>query len=142
MAQVSFETGNGARLHEQHDGTGDAYFEKMYNGSGNTVGNKYPGDGAKFSGTGYIHLTGRYNYQKFADYINDQKIMQEGWSYVESNYAWEAAGYFWSVLTRANSVASNPNVHPDDLSKIVNFHDKNTFAKRANIYYNICEAIK
>ncbi len=32
-------------------------------------------DGFLYIGRGAIQLTGRYNYQKFADYVNDQSIM-------------------------------------------------------------------
>lgn len=58
------------------------------------LGNIYAGDGCKFKGAGYIQLTGRYNYQKFANYIGDQNVMN-GVSYVASKYPWTSAGYWW-----------------------------------------------
>lgn len=55
---------------------------------------------------------------------------------IASTYAWETAGYFWSIFTNANNIASKPNIHPDRLSEIVNKYDKQSFKKRADIYYN------
>jgi predicted chitinase len=39
-------------------------------------------------------MTGRYNYQAFADYINDQKVMQ-GVNYVAKTYPATSAGFWW-----------------------------------------------
>ena len=146
LAQVSMETnysGYGTALSEKYSGYPDEYFEKKYGydtKKGKELGNKYLGDAALFRGTGYIHLTGRYNYEKFYEYmkkngINDPTIVSKGYERIKEAYAWEAAGYYWSVLTRANEVASNPNVHPDRLTDIVNF-GTDTYGERANIYYN------
>ena len=66
--------------------------------------------------------------------VNNPKS-NEGPGRIAEKYAWEAAGYFWSVLTNANNVASNPNVHPDRLTEIVN-KKTDTYEERANIYYN------
>ena len=58
------------------------------------LGNVNKGDGPKYKGGGYIQLTGRSNYQKFADYMKDQKIM-DGYKYVADNYPWNSAGFWW-----------------------------------------------
>ena len=56
------------------------------------LGNTQPGDGCRYRGAGYILMTGRNNYQKFANYIGDSRVM-EGVSYVASNYPWTSAGF-------------------------------------------------
>ena len=46
------------------------------------------------SKAGYIQLLGRNIYQKFANSMGDNKIM-EGASYVSQKYPWSAAGFWW-----------------------------------------------
>jgi putative chitinase len=58
------------------------------------LGNIQKGDGSKFKGAGYIQLTGRYNYQKFANYMKDLRIM-EGVDYVAEKYPFTSAGFWW-----------------------------------------------
>ena len=58
------------------------------------LGNTQPGDGCRFKGAGYIQLTGRYYYQKFANYMRDNRIM-EGANYVSQNYPWSFSGFWW-----------------------------------------------
>ncbi|MFN8747762.1 MAG: peptidoglycan-binding protein [Pseudanabaena sp.] len=59
------------------------------------LGNTEPGDGFKFRGGGVIQLTGRANYQDFADFIGDQKVVEQGASYVGDSYPFTSAGFFW-----------------------------------------------
>ena len=87
IAQTSHESGLGKWTQELG---GTSYCSK-YDGR-KDLGNTQPGDGCKYKGAGYIQLTGRYNYQKFANYIGDQKVMN-GCSYVATNYPWTSAGY-------------------------------------------------
>ena len=86
LSQCMYETDFGLGMIEY--ASGNAYEGRK------DLGNIYIGDGPKFKGAGFIHLTGRYNYQLFANYIGDQKVMQ-GHTYVAKNYAWEVAGWFW-----------------------------------------------
>ena len=60
------------------------------------LGNKYEGDGPKYKGADAIHLTGRANYQAFADFTGDPRVM-EGCRYVAANYPWRSAGFFWET---------------------------------------------
>lgn len=60
------------------------------------LGNIETGDGYKYRGGGYMHLTGRYRYSNFATYIGDNKILSEGSEYVATHYAWESAVWYWS----------------------------------------------
>jgi len=42
-------------------------------------------------------MTGRYNYEKFAEAMGDPRILSEGYTYVAEKYAAEAAAYWWSA---------------------------------------------
>ncbi len=66
---------------------------RKYNGR-KDLGNIRPGDGPRFKGAGFIQLTGRANYQKFADFIKDPRVM-EGVDYVAANYPFSSAGSWW-----------------------------------------------
>ena len=61
ISQTSHESGLGKWTQE----LGDASYCAQYEGR-TDLGNTQPGDGCRFKGAGYIQLTGRYNYQKFA----------------------------------------------------------------------------
>jgi putative chitinase len=58
------------------------------------LGDIYPGDGPKYKGAGVLQLTGRDNYQAFANYIGDPKVM-EGAAYVSVVYPFTSAGFWW-----------------------------------------------
>ena len=87
ISQCSHESGGGVYTREIASG-------EAYNGRSD-LGNIYPGDGPKFKGGGYIQLTGRYNYQQFANYMGDQQIVQQGVNYMASRYPWTSAGFWW-----------------------------------------------
>ena len=89
IAQCSHESACG---HYTQELGGDSYC-KRYEGRSD-LGNTQPGDGCRFKGAGYIQLTGRYNYQRFANYMSDPNIMK-GVTYVASTYPWTSAGYWW-----------------------------------------------
>ncbi|OMD59080.1 hypothetical protein BSK48_30320 [Paenibacillus odorifer] len=91
---------------------GKKYFSKYEPGTklGKQLGNKDKGDGYKFRGAGYIQMTGRYNYQRFADAMDDQKIMELGAEYVAENYAWRAAGFWWDDNNMNELVDSGASV--------------------------------
>ena len=61
------------------------------------MGNVEPGDGWKFRGRGATQLTGRSNYQKFADSIKDQSIMSDP-DQVADKYAFDSALFFFKPL--------------------------------------------
>lgn len=52
------------------------------------------GDGWKFRGRGLIQLTGRSNYKAFAEWVGDERIMEEP-DLVSSEYAVHSAVFFW-----------------------------------------------
>ena len=78
---------------EIHDGSN-------YEGRCSDLGNCSPGDGVKHAGTGWIQVTGRYNHQRFADYMasigrSDPKIMAVGKTYTSEKYPWSISGFWW-----------------------------------------------
>jgi putative chitinase len=62
----------------------------------NRMGNRdeASGDGWKFRGRGLIQLTGRSNYKAFAEWIGDDRILEEP-DLVSSEYAVQSAVFFW-----------------------------------------------
>jgi predicted chitinase len=62
----------------------------------NRMGNRAEssGDGWKYRGRGLIQLTGRSNYQAFANWVDDERIDSEP-DLVSSEYAVHSAVFFW-----------------------------------------------
>jgi putative chitinase len=72
LAQIAHESGGFSSMTER--GTDD-YFTRLYDIKGNTekakeLGNVHDGDGALYKGRGFIHLTGRYNYNRAGKKLN------------------------------------------------------------------------
>jgi putative chitinase len=57
-------------------------------------GNEASGDGWRFRGRGALQLTGRSNYQLFANYLNNQNILQNP-DLVATEFAFESAMFFF-----------------------------------------------
>lgn len=79
----------------------------------NRMGNGPPesGDGYKFRGRGLIQLTGKENYQAFAESIN--KTLDETVEYLTTpDGAVESAGWFW------NNIKANRYADVDEFSRI------------------------
>lgn len=91
LAQIAHESGGLQWLEEIW---GPTAAQQAYEGNRN-LGNTQPGDGERFKGAGAIQLTGRYNYQQFAKYIGDMRVM-EGSSYVAKEYPFTSAGFWWN----------------------------------------------
>jgi predicted chitinase len=88
LAQVGHESGGLKWMLEL--ASGDAYEGRQ------DLGNTRTGDGPRFKGAGAIQLTGRFNYQRFADYIKDPDVM-DGAVYVASRYPFTSAGFWWHL---------------------------------------------
>jgi predicted chitinase len=86
ISQAAHESGLGLWVREL--ASGQAYEGRR------DLGNVNPGDGPRFRGAGFLQLTGRYNYQRFADFMDNQNIMQ-GYTYVAANHPWLSAGFWW-----------------------------------------------
>ena len=82
IANILHETGNTVHFKEIADGW-------AYEGRSD-LGNNRPGDGPRFKGAGCLQLTGRHNYQRLADAMNDQRVM-EGVDYVADAYPFRSA---------------------------------------------------
>jgi RHS repeat-associated protein len=98
LGQCASESAFGVYTTEIADGW--AYDKSQNAAKASELGNTQVGDGPKFKGGGYIQITGRTIYQKLADATGDQEIVKQGVSYVAANYAWDAAGYFWSEFKK------------------------------------------
>ena len=129
ISQISYESGLGKRTQE----LGDSSYCSKYDGR-TDLGNIQPGDGCRFKGAGYIQLTGRYNYQKFANYINDQNVMQ-GCSYVATKYPWTSAGYWW-YINGLNTLCDN-GATVETITRRVN-GGFNGLAERKKYYDKAC----
>lgn len=128
ISQCSHESGCG--FYRKEVASGENYEGRQ------DLGNIYPGDGPKFKGAGYIQLTGRTNYQKFADYIGDSAIMN-GVNYVADNYPWRSAGFWWYSNNMNDLCDKGASV--EEVTKKVN-GGYNGLAERKK-YYNICAEI-
>ena len=82
MANMMHETCNFIYMKEIADGW-------AYEGR-TDLGNTQSGDGPRYKGGGVLQLTGRYNYQRLADGINDQDVMK-GVDYVADTYPFTSA---------------------------------------------------
>jgi predicted chitinase len=88
LAQVGHESGGLRWMLEL--ASGEAYEGRQ------DLGNTRAGDGVRFKGAGAIQLTGRHNYQRFADFIKDSRVM-EGADYVSTVYPFTSAGFWWHL---------------------------------------------
>ena len=85
LSQTAHESGGGRYKKELASGV--AYNNRSDLGNG-------PSDGPKYKGAGYIQLTGKYNYSRLSEYLNDPRVM-EGVDYVAENLPFTSAGYWW-----------------------------------------------
>jgi predicted chitinase len=81
MANLMHETGNFRWLKEL--ASGEAYNNRSDLGNG-------PNDGPIYKGAGVLMLTGKHNYSRFADDIDDPRVM-EGVDYVAETYPFRSA---------------------------------------------------
>jgi len=96
-----------------HESGGGRYTKELASGwdyEGRTdLGNTQPGDGPKYKGAGYLQTTGRANYQDFANYIHDPRVM-EGVDYVAEHYPFSSAGFWWMENGMNQLCDTNPTV--------------------------------
>jgi predicted chitinase len=78
------------------------YADRMGNGSESS------GDGWKYRGRGLIQLTGKNNYQAFANWMDDDTIIENP-DLVASEYAVHSAVFFWD-RNNLNAIADQDDV--------------------------------
>ncbi|MEU2038505.1 glycoside hydrolase family 19 protein [Nocardia niwae] len=96
LAQLGVETDDLKTLTEYGDA---AYFNRNYGpGSsvGPSIGNKHPGDGARFHGRGGMQLTGRNNYREAGEDLGVDLVGNPGLA-ADPKYAFATAGWFWDT---------------------------------------------
>jgi len=104
---------------------------------GGRMGNNQPGDGHRFRGGGYIGLTGREVYTKYAKYLN--KGVEQTADLVRSQdyYALDSAFWFFYVLKGLKGKAI-----ADDFIGIVKSINGGTIGlKDRQFYYYRCKAV-
>ncbi|BDT91876.1 glycoside hydrolase family 19 protein [Nocardia sputorum] len=96
LAQLGVETDDLKTLTEYGD---SSYFNRNY-GPGSSVGpslgNKHPGDGARFHGRGGMQLTGRNNYRDAGEALEVDLVGNPGLA-ADPKYAFATAGWFWDA---------------------------------------------
>jgi predicted chitinase len=125
ISQISHESGGGKWMKEL--ASGDAYEGRR------DLGNTQPGDGRRFKGSGFIQLTGRFNYQRFADFIKDPRVM-EGVDYVALNYPATSSGFWWMTNKMNELCDTNPSV--EQVTRRVNGGTRGLADRQ--MYYNRC----
>ena len=138
VSQTAHETGRYRWMKELGD---DEYFTRMYDRRSD-LGNG-PGDGKIFYGGGCIQLTGRYNYQRFSNWLErngmaDDKVMQEGASYVAKQYPFLSA-VCWIEENNWASVCEGTDVY--QVTRVLN-GGYNGIEDRLALYKKACEVIK
>jgi predicted chitinase/LysM repeat protein len=122
---------------------------------GKSLGNTKDGDGYLFRGAGYIQLTGKSNYQSFANAMDDPEIMKQGADYVAKKYSWEAAGYWWKenginkIIENGIKKGQDPLTTFKQVSNAVNRgpgkayteKDPNGWDERKGMYEIVCSKI-
>lgn len=125
-----------------HESGGLQWMEEIASGSAyegrRDLGNVSPGDGRKYKGAGVIQLTGRHNYQKFADFIRDQKVMQ-GHSYVAQVYPFTSAGFWWKN-NNMNALCDRGGTVREVTKKVNGGY--NGLSDRQRYYDKACQVIK
>ncbi len=105
------------------------------------LGNTQPGDGPKFKGAGFLQLTGRANYQAFATFIGDPKVVEIGAQYVAARYPASSAGYWWH-LNRMNALVDSGASCRQVSARVNGADPANGLSDRLQYYSIACAVLK
>jgi putative chitinase len=113
LAQCAHESGNFAWT--QEFATGAAYEGRK------DLGNTQSGDGRKYKGRGYIQITGRANYQKYANFLKAKGVKDDIMSnpnLVATKFAADSACYWWKYLSRGIGSLANAGASPTHVKSV------------------------
>lgn len=135
ISQTCHETGRYRWMKEI--ASGEAYEGRS------DLGNTQKGDGPKFRGGGVIQLTGRYNYQRFSDWLErngmrDENVMKFGADYVANHYPFLSA-VCWIEENKWAEVCKTEDVY--QVTRVLN-GGYNGLEDRVHYYNKACKAIK
>ena len=134
IAQTCHETGRYRWMKELADGS-------AYEGRSD-LGNTQPGDGPKYRGGGVIQLTGRYNYQRFSDWLErngmrDENVMKFGADYIADHYPFLSA-ICWIQENNWDEVCKTEDVY--QVTRVLN-GGYNGLEDRMKYYKKACKVI-
>ena len=135
ISQTCHETGRYRWMKEI--ASGEAYEGRS------DLGNNQKGDGPKFRGGGVIQLTGRYNYQRFSDWLErngmrDENVMKFGADYVANHYPFLSA-ICWIEENKWAEICKTEDVY--QVTRVLN-GGYNGLEDRMHYYNKACKAIK
>lgn len=136
LSMSATEAGGFTGLVERGSG---AYFDRYEPGTKSAVslGNTTAGDGAKFKGRGWLHMTGRWNYTAATAYLRkngyDVNLVHDP-DLVATNPEINAvvSAWYWRDLKKLNDIADKQNV--DKVTAIVNGPEQNGLKDRRSYY--------
>ena len=131
LAQCSHESGGGRWFKELSSGT-------QYEGR-RDLGNTQNGDGPRYKGVGLIQVTGRFNYQQFANFIKDPKVMN-GVDYVAVNYPFSISGFWW-MTNKMNELCDRGATCRQVSARVNGTDPANGLADREKYYKSCLEII-
>ena len=129
IAECSVESGNFTRLKENLNYSAEGLVRTWPKRFPNMeFADESSGDGWKYIGRGIIQLTGRNNYQLFADFI-EQPIEEVCDYLLTTDGATQAACWFWKTNSLNNYLETQGI---DKVSRVINGGDHGLLERRAN----------